>query len=92
MSEIKITIYRGKKLLGGKDVLTGEIGIKYMIPKDYLKGKTLVQENKDFVTLSGGEMDYLRRVIESLDEIGKSQSEILKKKSSPINSLEVIVK
>jgi len=89
--EIKIVVYRKEELSNGRNVPTGEIGVKYTIPKDYFEGRRLMQEG-DFITLDEEEMDYLHRVIASINKIGKTQSEILKKENSPINKLEVYVK
>ncbi len=93
MSDIKITFSRVEELKGGHGVPTVEVNAKYEIPNEYFEGRKYHQNNDDkTLTLHNSEVDYLSRVMNALNEIGKSITEVMKKERSPIGGLEITIK
>ena len=69
-----------------------EVNIKYEIPSKYFEGRKCHQNNNETIILDNSEVDYLPRVMDALNEIGKSITETMKKERSPIGGLEITIK
>ena len=69
-----------------------EVHARYEIPREYFEGIKYPQRNDEFLTLHNSEVDYLSRLMDALNEIGKGITEVMKKERSPIGGLEITIK